>query len=81
MRSSKAIQIISCHAEGEVGDVIIGGVTPPPGETLWIGGRAAIIPSITGRAWITGTRQEMLDPEDPWPAGYRLSDTWPQISR
>jgi trans-L-3-hydroxyproline dehydratase len=46
-----------------------------------IGGRPAIIPTITGRAWITGTRQEMLDPEDPWPAGYRLSDTWPQIPR
>jgi proline racemase len=45
-----------------------------------IGGRPAIIPSITGRAWITGTRQEMLDPGDPWPAGYRLSDTWPQIT-
>ncbi|HLV84701.1 MAG TPA: proline racemase family protein [Devosia sp.] len=40
----------------------------------------AIIPTITGRAWITGTRQEMLDPADPWPAGYRLSDTWPRIS-
>jgi proline racemase len=35
LRSSKAIQIISCHAEGEVGDVIVGGMTPPPGETLW----------------------------------------------
>src|ERR1041384_970276 len=35
MRSHKAIQIIGCHAEGEVGDVIIGGVAPPPGETLW----------------------------------------------
>lgn len=46
-----------------------------------IGGRPAIVPTITGRAWITGTRQEMLDPEDPWPAGYRLSDTWPQIPR
>jgi proline racemase len=44
-----------------------------------IGGRPAIIPSISGRAWITGTRQEMLDPDDPWPAGYRLSDTWPRI--
>ena len=40
-----------------------------------VGGRAAIIPSISGRAWITGTRQDMLDPDDPWPAGYRLSDT------
>lgn len=42
-----------------------------------IGERAAIIPSISGRAWITGTRQEMLDPDDPWPEGYKLSDTWP----
>ena len=35
MRSSKLIHIVSCHAEGEVGDVIVGGVAPPPGETLW----------------------------------------------
>jgi trans-L-3-hydroxyproline dehydratase len=35
MRSTKAIQIINCHAEGEVGDVIVGGVAPPPGATLW----------------------------------------------
>ena len=26
---------MSCHAEGEVGDVIVGGVAPPPGDTLW----------------------------------------------
>ncbi|MEK9979472.1 MAG: proline racemase family protein, partial [Paracoccaceae bacterium] len=38
--------------------------------------RPAIIPEISGRAWITGTYQLMLDPEDPWPEGYRLSDTW-----
>ena len=42
-----------------------------------VGSKAAIIPSLTGRAWITGTRQIMLDPDDPWPAGYKLSDTWP----
>ena len=35
MRSSKTIHVISAHAEGEVGDVIVGGVTPPPGATLW----------------------------------------------
>ncbi|MEQ1771306.1 MAG: proline racemase family protein [Devosia sp.] len=46
------------------------------GDTT-IGDKAAIIPSITGRAWISGTRIEMLDPADPWPSGYRLSDTWP----
>ncbi|MFN4203219.1 MAG: trans-3-hydroxy-L-proline dehydratase [Tabrizicola sp.] len=36
----------------------------------------AILPEISGRAWITGTHQHMLDPSDPWPEGYRLSDTW-----
>jgi len=46
-----------------------------------IGGKAGIVPVISGRAWITGTRQEMLDPADPWPAGYRLSDTWPLEGR
>ena len=36
-----------------------------------------IVPSVSGQAWITGTHQHMLDPADPWPEGYRLSDTWP----
>jgi proline racemase len=45
-----------------------------------LAGHPAIIPSISGRAWITGIRQEMLDPDDPWPDGYRLSDTWPNIA-
>jgi len=35
MRSSKTLHVVSAHAEGEVGDVIVGGVTPPPGKTLW----------------------------------------------
>lgn len=35
MRSSKIIHVVSCHTEGEVGDVIVGGVRPPPGDTLW----------------------------------------------
>ena len=38
--------------------------------------KTAIIPEITGRAWITGTHQHFLDPDDPWPEGYRLKDTW-----
>jgi proline racemase len=44
-----------------------------------VGGVPAIIPEISGRAWITGTHQHMLDSDDPWPEGYRLSDTWPEI--
>ena len=45
-----------------------------------VAGRPAIIPTISGRAWITGTQQHMLDPDDPWPGGYRLSDTWPLMN-
>ncbi|CUH46869.1 trans-3-hydroxy-L-proline dehydratase [Ruegeria atlantica] len=41
-----------------------------------VGAQTAIIPEISGRGWITGTHQHMLDPDDPWPGGYRLSDTW-----
>ncbi|MCW0000078.1 proline racemase family protein [Pararhizobium sp. YC-54] len=47
------------------------------GETA-VGGQKAIVPEISGRAWVTGTHQVMLDPDDPWPAGYRLADTWPR---
>lgn len=47
------------------------------GETT-IGGLPAIRPQISGRGWITGTHQYMLDPSDPWPEGYRISDTWPR---
>lgn len=42
-----------------------------------VAGTPAIIPSVSGRAWITGTYQHMLDPSDPWPEGYRIGDTWP----
>ena len=44
-----------------------------------IAGLDGIVPTISGRAWITGTHQHMLDPDDPWPGGYRLSDTWPTM--
>ena len=46
---------------------------------LDLDGKAAIRPSITGRAWLTGSQQTMLDESDPYPLGYRLSDTWPRI--
>jgi proline racemase len=44
-----------------------------------LGERAAIVPTVSGRAWITGTHQLMLDPNDPWPEGYRIADTWPVL--
>lgn len=45
------------------------------GETK-VGDLPAIHPEISGRGWVTGIHQHMLDPSDPWPQGYRLSDTW-----
>ncbi len=44
--------------------------------TTTVGEIPAILPEISGRGWITGIHQHMLDPADPWPEGYRLSDTW-----
>ncbi len=41
-----------------------------------VGGRPAIIPAIRGSAWITGVTQVIVDPADPFPEGYLLSDTW-----
>jgi proline racemase len=41
------------------------------GETA-VGGRPAVIPEITGRAWITGMGSYVLDPSDPFPSGFRV---------
>ncbi len=40
------------------------------------GSTPAIVPEIGGRAWLTGISTYGVDPEDPFPAGYRLEDTW-----
>ena len=36
----------------------------------------AVIPTITGRAWITGFAQYVLDENDPFPEGYTIGDIW-----
>ena len=41
--------------------------------------KPAILPSISGRAWITGHHTFMLDPDDPFPEGYSLTDTAHQL--
>jgi proline racemase len=41
-------------------------------EETEVAGLPAIVPEITGRAWITGMGQYLLDPDDPFPAGFRL---------
>jgi proline racemase len=37
-----------------------------------VGDVPAVIPTITGRAWITGTAQYFLAPDDPFPRGFLL---------
>jgi proline racemase len=46
-----------------------------------VGDRPAIVPAIRGGAWITGITQVIVDPSDPFPEGYLLSDTWPGSDR
>jgi len=41
-------------------------------RTELAGGVEAVVPTITGRAWVTGTAQYFLDPQDPFPAGFLL---------
>ena len=44
-------------------------------ETM-IGDRKAVIPRLTGQAWIFGTQELGCDPTDPFPLGFTLTDTW-----
>ncbi|MDQ0576432.1 proline racemase family protein [Agromyces albus] len=37
-----------------------------------VAGRPAVVPTITGRAWVTGTGQYLLDPADPFPTGFQF---------
>jgi len=48
-------------------------------SSVQVGDFDGIVPSISGRAWVTGTHQHMLDPQDPWPQGYQVADTWPKL--
>ena len=41
-----------------------------------VGELDAVVPAITGRAWITGFHQLVVDPTDPLRDGFKLPDTW-----
>lgn len=46
-------------------------------EETRVGPHAAIVPSVRGRAWITGFAQYVLAPDDPFPEGFMVGDIWP----
>jgi proline racemase len=60
------------HHEGILGTVFTGrliGVTQ-------VGKYQAVVPTISGQAWITGLSSYVVDPEDPFPEGFTIGDIW-----
>lgn len=86
--TGSSANLASLYARGEVG---LGGVrrsistiggtfmAEVAAETR-VGSYPAIIPRITGQGWIYGRETLRMSPDDPFPAGFALSDTWgPQV--
>jgi proline racemase len=73
-------RMAALHARGElaigqkfVNESIIGSrFTGRLLEEVTVGSTPAVVPEIAGRAWITGMAQYLLDPSDPFPAGFSL---------
>lgn len=65
------------HHRSIIGSEFVGRLT----GTTDVAGRTAVLPTVTGRAWITGRSQWVLDHSDPFPHGYTVGDIWaPQTS-
>ena len=45
-------------------------------EETTLGGIPAVVPSISGRGWITGFQQLVVEADDPFPVGYTVGDIW-----
>jgi proline racemase len=58
--------------EGVLGTVFTGRLV----EETQVGPYRAVVPTLTGQAWITGFANYVLDPEDPFPEGFTVGDIW-----
>ncbi|MGE5361266.1 MAG: proline racemase family protein [Bacteroidales bacterium] len=58
--------------EGILGTIFTGRLV----EETMAGTHRAVVPTLTGRAWITGFAQYVVDAEDPFPNGFRVGDIW-----
>ncbi len=58
--------------EGILGTVFTGRLL----EETTIGDKPAVVPQITGSAWITGIADYVVDPTDPFPEGFTVGDIW-----
>jgi len=70
-KGTLALQHAFVH-EGILGTTFTGRLI---GETQ-LGPYRAVIPILSGRAWITGLAQYVVDPDDPFPNGFTLGDLW-----
>jgi proline racemase len=80
--TSARLAVLHARGQIEVGEEfvhesVIGSVFGSRIEsTTTVGVVPAVTPSVTGQAWITDLSQVGLDPTDPFPTGYTLTDTW-----
>ena len=80
--SSANLAVLHARGAVKVGDSrrsrsIIGGeFTVEAIAEATVGGRPAIVPRITGQAWIYGREELRVDAGDPFPKGFVLSDAW-----
>jgi proline racemase len=60
--------------EGILGTIFTGRLI----ETAQVGDYPAVVPQLSGQAWITGFAQYVVDPDDPFPNGFTVGDIWGQ---
>jgi len=60
------------HHEGILGTIFTGRII---GETQ-VGPYPAVVPTLSGQAWITGFSTYVVDPSDPFPDGFTVGDIW-----
>jgi proline racemase len=60
-----------CH-EGILGTLFTGRLV----EETQVGPYRAVVPTLSGAAWITGIAQYVVDPDDPFPNGFTVGDIW-----
>jgi proline racemase len=58
--------------EGILGTIFTGRLL----EETRVGDHAAVVPTLSGQAWITGMASYVLDPSDPFPEGFTVGDIW-----
>ena len=80
--SSSSMAVRQANGRARVGDVVVsrsiigGEFTTELRQLTTVGSYVATQNRISGRCWIYGMTQIGLDPSDPFPQGFMLSDTW-----